>query len=84
MNFLKWFLEKDESPEFTGKCHFFNNAKLRISERTKSSGSGERSHPQMVLCAAQELGYTERLKEPFNQSQEIQKQCFGQIIYPDF
>ena len=27
----------------------------------------------MDLCAAEELGYTQRLKEPFNQSQEIQK-----------
>ena len=64
--------EKDLEP-------FEEHLKLRISEKTESSGSFK-----WTYALLQSLAEIERLKEPFNQSQEIQKQCFGQIIYPDF
>ena len=34
----------------------------------------------MDFCAAEELGYTQRLKEPFNQSQEYKKMLQPQKV----
>ena len=74
--------EKDLEP-------FEEHLKLRISENTESSGSFK-----WTYALLQSLAEIERLKEPFNQSQEIQKMCFSpqkfekyhvrQTICPDF
>ena len=50
---------KSKSPDFQEKCHFFKNSKLRISEKTESSGSFK-----WTFSLLQTLAYTERLKKP--------------------
>ena len=56
--------EKDLEP-------FEEHLKLKICEKTESAGSFKWTY---VLL--QSLAQTERMKEPFNQCDEIQKMCF--------
>ena len=64
--------EKDLEP-------FEEHLKLKICEKTESAGSFKWTY---VLL--QSLAQTERMKEPFNQCDEIQKMCFTSRYWTKF
>ena len=64
--------EKDLEP-------FEEHLKLKICEKTESAGSFKWTY---VLL--QSLAQTERMKEPFNQCDEIQKMCFTNRYWKKF
>ena len=64
--------EKDLEP-------FEEHLKLKICEKTESAGSFK-----LTYALLQALALNERTKEPFNQSDEIQKMCFSPRYWMKF
>ena len=76
--------DKKKTKKYTRKCEkdlepFEEHLKIKIAEKMESSGS---FHWTYLLL--QSLAVTERMKEPFNKCDEIQKMCFSSRYWTKF